>query len=112
MGYLSEELVPLALCDTGTSQTEKTAIVNVLIRFPRPDNLPPQKPKMRHDVLANHSRGEVSLDQFVGQRSWLMFNLLNLDTRWMDEPVEDWPEIPTYITFKHIVDCLKVVNDC
>ena len=40
--YLSEELVPLALCDSGTMHKEKTEIIKKMLSFERPHIFHPQ----------------------------------------------------------------------
>ena len=75
----------------------------------RPQNFPPQKPEMKAHLLNNE---DVELHSFVGERSWLLFERMNVDTEWMQLPPSDWTGDPSYMAFKDDVDSLNVVNDC
>ena len=109
MWYLSEELVPLALCDQGVSNETKDDIVSAMLNTGRPHDIPPQKPLMHTRLL---EKTQVNLDLFVGERSWLMFQLLGINTCWMHEQSREWPQNAEYRRFCTIVSSLKVVNDC
>lgn len=112
--YLSEELVPLALCDRDTPGTEKAAIVRAMLAAGRPQHFPPQKPLIKTNLLDTQQAltVDVRLHEFAGERSWLMFERMDLSTDWMQNPPSDWPGSPHYMVFKNLVDKLEVVNDC
>ena len=110
--YLSEELVPLSLCDRGTPDPEKEAIVRVMLEAGRPQQFPPQKPIMKKHLLDNHRRDVVKLHEFAGERSWLIFELLNINADWMQLPPSSWAGSQSFVRFKNLVDSLEVVNDC
>ena len=112
MWYLSEELVILALCDKGTGNEEKEEIIKAMINTDRPRHFPPQKPVMKVHILLNKSPGDVTLRQFVGERSWLMIDLFDVEVEWMEQSPEQWIQFPSFLRFKEIIDSLKVVNDC
>ena len=51
----------------------------------------------------------LHLRSLIGPNSWYFFNLLNIDTSFLDEK---WYTRKTYRTSKSIVQRLNVVNDC
>lgn len=112
MWYMSEELVPLALCDHGTSNAEKKAIVAHMLQAGRPQQIVPQKPNMQTRVLDGMIRGEVELHQFVGQRSWLLFDLLDIPVNWMRHDPQNWLLSEAFRRFQDMITSLEVVNDC
>ena len=77
---MSEELVPLSLCDRGTPDAEKEAIVRVMLEAGRSQQFPPQKPIMKTHLLENHRTDVVGLHEFAGQRSWLILEWLSINT--------------------------------
>ncbi len=112
MWYLSEELVPLALCDQSTLDVNKAAIVTAMLQAGRPQQIPPQKPMMNDHLLTNHVRGEVQLQSFVGERSWLIFDRLDVPCDWMQLQPSEWINSADFMRFNDLVHSLEVVNDC
>ena len=55
---------------------------------------------------------KVSLANFIGERSWLLFQRLETDTDWLYTPAVEWPQSESYQSFCCAVRSLKVVNDC
>ena len=110
--YLSEELVPLSLCDNYTSDVEKAAIVTMMLRAGRPQHFQQQKTVMKEHLLNNRMRDEVKLHEFAGELSWLVFERLDVEIDWMQLPPPDWMDSPAFVRFKNLVDSLEVVNDC
>ena len=104
--------VILALCDKGTGNEEKEEIIKAMINTDRPQHFLPQKPVMKVHILLNKSPGDVALRQFVGERSWLMIDLFDVEVEWMEQSPEQWIQFPSFLRFKEIIDSLKVVNDC
>ena len=49
---------------------------------------------------------------FIGPDSWYIFQLLNIDTSFFNEPVKEWNSCEAYLYSKNIVQRLNVVNDC
>jgi hypothetical protein len=56
--------------------------------------------------LSNKTR-----DYFIGPASHLFFEILHLDTSFLDEDVETWKDLPSFNAAKGIVQNLRVVND-
>ena len=55
------------------------------------------------------------LISFIGPKSWLLFNLLNLHDEqldWMQAPIDCWENMVGYKKIEGIVRSLEVVNDC
>ena len=112
MWYLSEELVPLALCDDGTSSIDKENIVKAMLASNRPQSYKPQKPVMKSQLLHGRNPDQPALADFVGPRSWLIIDILDVKYEWMQYPATRWGEFDDYVRYRDLVKCLKVVNDC
>ena len=67
--YLSEEMVPLALCDDETSDEETADIVIGMLNAGRPQQFAPGKPVMKTHLLDSQPVEEIWLRDFVGKRS-------------------------------------------
>ena len=103
--YLSEEMVPLALCDDETSDEETADIVIEMLNAGRPQQFAPGKPVMETHLLDSQPIEEIQLHDFVGEWSWLLLERLDVAVDWMQLP----PPIPR---FQEMVHSLKVVKDC
>ena len=73
-----EELVPLSLCDIGTPNPEKEAIVRAMLEAGRPQQFPVQKPIMKTHIPVNHRRDVVGLHEFAGEWPWLKLERLSM----------------------------------
>ena len=89
MWYLSEELVPFALCDDGVEPETKEAIAAAMIIAGRPQDIGYQKPEMKTVIL---DQPQVHLEDFVGEQSWLLFQLLAVNTDWMQTASIHWTQ--------------------
>ena len=65
MWYISEELVPFALCDNGDTEASEEATVVAMIAAGRPQDFPAQKPDMKQQIL---DQPLVQLEHFAGQK--------------------------------------------
>ncbi len=50
-------------------------------------------------------------EDFVGQGSWSFFKILGVYTQFQFQPVDEWPNVSSYLEVKSIVDSLRVAND-
>ena len=85
-----------------------------LINFYLTRTFPPGKPKFPVIDLNTFDYPKQLLD-FIGPKSWLLFNLLNLKEErldWLQAPVSFWEKMFGYRRVKIIVRSLEVVNDC
>ncbi len=110
--YLSEGFISLSLCNHDASDLEKVAIVRAMQIAGQPQHFPPQKTVMKEQLLNNCMCGEVELHEFAGERSWMIFTRLVVQTQWMQQPPANWIHSPAFVQFKNLVDSLEVVNDC
>lgn len=111
MFYLTEEMVMLALCDKDTDNSEKKDLVQALLRQDRPQQFAPQKPKFKVELLLNKNHDEPKLTDFVGPRSWLIFDIFDVDVLWMQYPPSDWDQQPEYQRLHRLLNGLICVND-
>ena len=111
MFYLVEETVPFALCDDGTPFDVKKNIIEKLMSCSRLHTFLPMKPLFRDDKLLGKHHDEPKLCDFVGDRSWLVFDLLNVNVHWMEYDPQEWPLYPEYVRFYDLVRGIICVND-
>ena len=111
MWFLTEEMVVLALCDPGVSDDVKSRMVTSMLAAGRPQQFLPGKPRFKPELLQGRPPDAPQLFEFVGERSWLIFFLMDLDVAWMQLPPERWDEEADYRKFKVYVVNLAVVND-
>ena len=69
MLYLSEEMVPLALCDDEISDEEKAEIVIGMLNAGIPQQFAPGKPVMKTHLLDNQPVEKIWLHDFVLEQS-------------------------------------------
>ena len=94
MFYLAEELIVFALCDKNVSHSEKEDLVRALIRADRPQRFIPKKPEFKVHLLKNKPHDVPRLTDFIGERSWLVFDLFDVNVTLMEYP----PETGTILT--------------
>ena len=89
--YLTEELVILSLFDDRLETGLRQKMADKLLSYTRPRTFPPGKPKFPVIDLNTIDNPKQLLD-FIGPKSWLLFNLLNLKEErldWLQAPVSD-----------------------
>ena len=106
--YLSEELVMLALFDKTIPTDIKRSIVVELKIEPSDDEIQKKASVNYKDVKSIMS---MTLKQFVTKNSLNFFNILGLNTQFLDDDPELWNTNPTYIHAEIIVNNLMVTND-
>lgn len=110
MWYLTEELVVMALCDAGTGVEEKHAIVQALLEANRPQAFEPEAPVHKAELL-DRGVSEPRLADFVGSRSWILFNTLGVDARFLEQNPSTWPTSAPFNRLSHILHNIICVND-
>lgn len=76
---------------------------------PRPAMFPPGKPVFPTNTLRRGNN--LSLDIFFGPNSWLLFELLRCNGRWLILPVEEWEDNEEYRKMASVVHNTPVVNN-
>ena len=104
--YLTEEVVPFAMCSSLLSKGEKEDIAKKLRETARPEAFTPGKPKF--PILSPNTE----LTDLLGPNSWLIFKLLGLSGDWLWRDCSDWKEIEEFQAFENYVTHTKVINDC
>lgn len=105
--YLAEELVVFALFDEALESHERKAMSDKLVAIPRPVIFKPGKPVFPTEKMTANPK----MDDFVGERSWLLFHALNADGRWLSDDVERWELDDEFKFMQNLLFDLKVVND-
>ena len=104
--YLSEDLAALPLFGDDISDEEKQAIVEVLKKNPRPQDLRQLAPNQITKFK------DLSVAQFVTRRSLNLFDSLHLKRGFLSASVETWNQLDDYKDACKTVRALKVINDC
>lgn len=115
--YLTEELVVLAIFDDNLCDNIRKAMIDRLLEFPHQQTFPPKKITFPISVFQDQDPIDLSysLVACIGQRSWLLFSLLDKKEEqldWMFAPVNCWDKMSGYKKIAAVVNSLEVVNDC
>ena len=51
------------------------------------------------------------LKDFIGSDSWTMFNLLEISSSFVNNPIQEWDTCDSYVHGKEVLSNLPVVND-
>lgn len=109
--YLTPEMLTLSLFGTNVPAATKSEMANRLLEV-KPLSCQKQsvmkkgKPKFPELIIET-----VSLVNLIEQKSWFIFQALNIDTNWLYEPVDTWNENADFSFARNVVMHLKVVND-
>jgi hypothetical protein len=104
--YLTPQLAIFALADERIPEREREALAKFVLEIPRPAQFTSGKPQF--PVIHEEN---LSLDLFVGEQSWLIFDILDIDTDWMVNDAGSWPESNGFKKFANYVNNVRVVND-
>ena len=104
--YLESAAVVFSLFNEDLTKEQRQAMADKLSSTARQAQLPVGKP------AAVNIRSVTCLTDLVTDRSWLLFNLLNVqNTEWLREPVEKWDDANDFRKMQKFVLNLAVVND-
>lgn len=109
--YLSSDMVPLVLFDANLQNEQKQNVADAIKQYPLRDTYQTRfgngfgKPKFP-SVDQN-----TKLELLIDQDSWQFFNLLQIDSAFLNAPVATFDTCESYLNGKKIVDSLKVCND-
>ena len=128
--YLKAPQVILALFDEHSAAADRQELAAALSALPRPDSSPsyfksgklaevPLVCTFKECVgssLCENEEGKFydrkKLPDLVSSRSYLLFNLLNIDDlSWLETSVDLWSSSPAYIKARDFVQQLVTVND-
>jgi hypothetical protein len=123
LNYVSPELVAFSLFDDQLPPEERQAAATKLLTY-----LGQWEPGERliyqlsvpgrgrfctgDEYFSGGNRPKV--EEFINGRSFLLWEVLGLDhsdTRWMEKPVSEWPQDPSYVYLHRVVNNMSVVND-
>ena len=99
----------MSLFDRHLEPADKQLMATTLLQIPKPAVYRPEKPEFPIDTLRDND--SVELHQLLGPRSWLLFDLLQDDGTWLNQPPAAWHLNQQYLRSLHVVERLSVVND-
>lgn len=105
--YLSEELVAMALFDSGVSVEEKRKMVHN-IKYRKSGEL--RNIKMIVSSLDELKSSEIS--DCTSQRSMTFFDMTGISASFIEEDPSEWEELDCFLEGKDTIKSLLVVNDC
>ena len=110
--YLTPQLVIFALCDKDTDIGEKEEMAKKLFSIPRPEKINLGKPTFPQ-VLFGADGTTPKLSTFVTEKSWLLFDLLELkdSQEWLQTPPTMWEMFSDYRKLMEYLVNVSVVND-
>ncbi|XP_047034968.1 uncharacterized protein LOC124641007 [Helicoverpa zea] len=106
--YLCEETVILSLFDEEVDTKTKTKIINNLNRDESSDSSKRYVPS-KEEITQNLF--DMTLDDFVTQRSKRFLSRLQIDDSFLREDVSSWGDNPAFLEARRRLSRLKVVND-
>ena len=119
--HITEQSVITALADENLSADQRKSLALALYNTPRADKFQPEQPKFPDVFDEKHYpnklwlSGQVpQLQDFVGPRSWLIFNKLQLgqvDCEWLQLEPTSWSLMSGYQRFRKFVTETTIVND-
>ena len=62
-------------------------------------------------VLYSKDLAKKQLKDFIGSDSWTMFNLLEISSSFVNNPIQEWDTCDSYVHGKEVLSNLPVVND-
>ena len=104
--YLTQENVVLVLFSNRLDDDQKSRIASRMLTYPKPDKFKAEKPKPPAQIDQT-----TSLESLVGERSWTLFHVLNIQTSWLEEDPSRWSEDDNFCEARDWVRTAKVVND-
>ena len=104
--YLTQENVVLVLFSNRLDDDQKSRIASRMLTYPKPDKFKAEKPKPPAQIDQT-----TSLVSLVGERSWTLFHVLNIQTSWLEEEPSRWSEDDNFCEARDWVRTAKVVND-
>ena len=120
--YLQEETIPLALFSKKLSTDEKSRLAARLLTFE--ENKPvnwreeqelesnQEKYQLGKPILDIELKKETELVDLLGNNSFLLWDILNLNWQWLKQSPEEWDQSASYLEMKEYVCTVKVTNDC
>ena len=104
--YLTEENVVMSLFSNRLNNDEKSQMACKLLTFHMPNEFKIEKPK----VPTTLTEGTKLVD-LVGEKSWMIFHVLELSHEWLRQDPSKWCEDEDYCAAEEWVRTAKVVND-
>ena len=104
--YLTQELVPLSIFSSETTDQLKSAIAASIALQHKPSSFRRGRPNFPRDIDAT-----TSLEDLTGPQSHATLDLLGIDIECLQSPPSTWGSIDAYVKAKHVIDKLKVTND-
>ena len=98
--FLTEELTVFSFFSNKVDEDQKSALACKMLSCVKPKKWEIKKPST--PILSP----TVRLIDLVGPKSWLLFNVLGVDSEWLLDPPENWKNI---LSFQ---ECSEFVRTC
>ena len=103
--YLSESLVPLALYSDNLDLAQKQQLKTTMMKFKG------LSPSAKQEMPFSSTLGKKTLKDFVGRDSWTLFQILDLDSSFLEHLATKLETSESYQKGKHVVSNLPEVNN-
>ena len=67
-----------------------------MLQAQRMQVIPPGKPVFHDELLRGKRADQPKLHQFIGPRSWMLINRLDVRVGWMAQPPNQWDQDPDF----------------
>ena len=104
--YLTEQVVPFAFFSSKVDTDTKSHMAARMVALSVPDKIEIGKPSF--PTIKPHTK----LVDLIGEKSYLIFNLLGLSYDWLSGDPDNWENNEDYVKMKQFVRTVKTVNDC
>ena len=101
-----EELVPFSLFSNKVDLDMKSHMAAKMLTITPAEKFDIGKPEF--PVI----KPDTTLVDLVGENSYMIFNILNVDHTWLAKDPKDWDDDPDFKKIKAFVTTVKTVNDC
>ena len=103
--YLSGRLIPFSFFSDNLDVAEKQQLRKTMMKFEN------SLPSAKQEMPFSSNLGRKTLKDFVGQDSWAIFQLLDLDSSFLKQPATKWETLESYQHAKKAISNLPVVNN-
>ena len=106
--YLKSQTVLFCLASEAVNADNWADVASTLLT--RPDD--PETEESAADSAASVIDHQTRLSYLVDGRSWLLFQLLGVDTSyWLKQPVGKWKEDAGFLAYQRFIKGLRATND-
>lgn len=113
--YLTSEMLPLCLFSTHLPDATKASVAKAIIDAEKKESFTSRKGNgFGRPVFPQFSLSDVAkmeLKDFVGPDSWMFFEIIDLNSSFLSQPVSKWCDLEDWKATSELLKELQVKND-